>query len=640
MGLMEYRTWYFSFVCLAIWQSADLPQSFAQERGRSNGPVVSPAETSSQRVLRLPEGAAVDLKQQMQWLQQLQGLMAAGAMGDDSSAAPKLDPEQLSTLLNAMKQFSNLVPQGTVPPKSDGQNSELLSKMLADPAVQEQVRQLLKQFTQDGKLPSPTGAGDSKQVPIPSASNPRPFGSAPDLSSMPPAAQELMKRLLQQAGRSPNGPLNDPKPGDQPFKPAIPDRERTPPNLPEPADKRQPANASPSKVEPSLSDPRFPEFPDEAPNSNLERARKDLEAIIREGQKDWKLPPRSSEASRNPSAPAIPENNIIGAGNPVPNLNKPQEEKSTRGLSPNTTPQMPVVNSEFPNAGTKSPPMDVRAELQENGFAQTLRKLIDQAREESRVESNGAGAASAGSQDSGSGSLSGLEKSLGRLMDGLRKDAAREASQVPAIPSAPMPLPITPPPPPPSPSPSGSEPRSTAGKVFESIGNAFQEMSAVPNSPSRNTRQGQSGGRASDSNWATSQSTGPLLMLLALLGVIWYFLPRVVTAVKESPLVRRLGLMSDVTRPTSIRTRADVVLAFHQYALQSAVSAPDWWTHREVERQVADTTPALKPSIEVLANLYELARYLPDDAELTPDQISVARREFETVSGLQNQTRE
>ena len=121
-------------------------------------------------------------------------------------------------------------------------------------------------------------------------------------------------------------------------------------------------------------------------------------------------------------------------------------------------------------------------------------------------------------------------------------------------------------------------------------------------------------------------------MLLAALGLVWYFLPRVVTAVKESHLLRRSSTVGEVASSAGIRTREDVVRAFHQYALQSAMSVPTWWTHREVERQVADTTPALKPSIQVLADLYELARYLPGEAELTPDQIGIVRRELENVS--------
>ena len=120
-------------------------------------------------------------------------------------------------------------------------------------------------------------------------------------------------------------------------------------------------------------------------------------------------------------------------------------------------------------------------------------------------------------------------------------------------------------------------------------------------------------------------------MLLVVLGLAWYFLPRMLSSIqkKSHPVLGRVG---GAIPPDDIRTRSDVVRAFHRYALQSDMSVPTWWTHREVERQVAEATPTLQPSIQSLANLYEQARYLPDDADFTPDQIGIARRDLENVS--------
>ncbi|MBC7816453.1 MAG: hypothetical protein IAG10_06130 [Planctomycetaceae bacterium] len=610
----------------------------AQERSRPSTPSGSPVETSSQRLLRLPEGASTDLKQQVQWLQQLQGLMAAGSLGSDTSATPTIDPEQLNALLSAMKQLSEAVPQGTVLPKSDSQSSEQLFKMLSDPAVQEQARQLLKQFSQNGKLPPRSETGDSKSVPLPSASTPRSARPAPDLSAMPPAAQELMKRLLQQAGRQPKEPPNDPKSGDQKLKPAKPDRDRVEPDVPAPADKPKQFETSPKDVERSVTGPRDAGSRDDEPKTSLERAASELEAIMRDPRNELNRPPRPSETNRNPFGQPMLGNEKVDAGSRVSKPSKPQPEDPTQPEDPiresptTTPPSKPAVTPQNPDNTPKSPQMDVRSELQERGFTQTLRKLIDQTREESRAESNGSAGTSAGGQEAGNGSLSGLEKSITRLIDGLRKDTAREAAQAPAQSSTPMPT--TTATPQPSTPPSGPERRSTAGKVFESIGNVFKEMAAAPDAQPGNPRprQGRSASGGADSQRATSRSTGPLLMLLAALGLVWYFLPRVVTAVKESHFSRRSSSAGEVTTSYDIRTREDVVRAFHQYALQSAMSVPTWWTHREVERQVADTTPALKPSIQVLADLYELARYLPGEAELTLDQIGIARRELENVA--------
>lgn len=623
MSLVEKRirrTVFLSVLSLDCWQGMEFSPASAQERSRPSTPAGSPVETSSQRLLPLPEGASTDLKQQVQWLQQLRGLMAAGELGSDTSATPKIDPEQLNALLSAMKQFSESVPQGTVLPKPDGPSSEQLLKMMSDPAVQEQVRQLLKQFSQNGKLSPRKETGDSKSVPIPSDSTAPLAGPAPDLSAMPPAAQELMKRLLQQAGRQRNEPL----------KPANPDRERVEPAPP--ADKPKPSEISPTDAERNVKGPRVPEFRDDEPMTSLDRARSELEALMRDPRNELKFPPRDSETTRKPFGQSAlgHESEKLDAGSGVFKPSRSQPENPIRekpAAPPSSTPaDTPEV------ASPKSPQLDVRSELQQNGFAQTLRKMIDQTREASRAAPDGSAGASAGGQDPGNGSLSGFEKSINRLFDGLRKDVAREASQVPAPSSnqtpatAATPQPSTPPP--------GPERRSTAGGVIESVGNVFKEMAAAPDAQPRNARprQERSSSGSSDSPSATSRSTGPLLLLLAALGFVWYFLPRVVTAVKESKLLRRSNSVGEVTSSADIRTREDVVRAFHQYALQSDMSVPTWWTHREVERQVADTTPDLKPSIQVLADLYELARYLPDEAELTPDQIGSARRELENVS--------
>ena len=116
-------------------------------------------------------------------------------------------------------------------------------------------------------------------------------------------------------------------------------------------------------------------------------------------------------------------------------------------------------------------------------------------------------------------------------------------------------------------------------------------------------------------------------MLLAVLGLVWYFVPYLMAAINDSH--RAVSLVGGEIHPADIRSRSDVVRAFHQYALRPATPALTWWTHREVERQVAQTTPSLKPAIQTLANLYEQARYFPDDADFTPDQIGTARRALE-----------
>ena len=653
-------------LCHICWRCVEFSSATAQEQSRPNAPVSKPAESTSQRMLPLPEGASADLKQQVKWLQYLQGLMAVEDLGSDKSTASKFDPEQLNALLNAMKQLSGAVPPGTVLPTPDSQLpdsklTESLFKKMSDPAVQEQMRQLLKQFSQDGKLPPGKESTDPKSLPFPLGSRSPSDGPEGKVPAMPPAAQELMKRLLQQAGRQPKEPTNDQSSGTPSRKPASPNRDRnepdgstssvSPPANSPSANTPKSSGKTTADSERSATGPRIPEALDVEPKTNFDRARKELDAALRDQRNQSKLPPRGSEATQKSSGPTTngseTDKGEIGNLGSLPSRNGAEatvERRRTResseqspASSATTTIEQPAAPSSKPsvgsaNANPKSPQMDVRSELQQNGFAQTLRKLIDQSREESQAEANSSVGASNEGQDADKGAISGLQKSLARFVDGFRKDLVREATQAPFSTPAPSSSAAASTQPP-TPTP-GPERRSTAGKLFESVGKALNEMAAAPDSQPRNVQPQveRIAGGSSQSQRASSRSTGSLLLLLAVLGLVWYFLPRVVTAAKESPLLRRSNSASEWTSSADIRTREDVVRAFHQFALQSTMPVSDWWTHREVERQVADSAPALKPSIKVLADLYELARYLPGEVELTPDQVSLARRELENVS--------
>ena len=78
-------------------------------------------------------------------------------------------------------------------------------------------------------------------------------------------------------------------------------------------------------------------------------------------------------------------------------------------------------------------------------------------------------------------------------------------------------------------------------------------------------------------------------------------------------------------QPAEIKNRADVIRAFHEFAKQSTRSVQSWWTHRAVERVLAVTAPDKKAAVATLADAYEQARYLPQDHELSSEQIQSAR---------------
>ncbi len=70
-----------------------------------------------------------------------------------------------------------------------------------------------------------------------------------------------------------------------------------------------------------------------------------------------------------------------------------------------------------------------------------------------------------------------------------------------------------------------------------------------------------------------------------------------------------------------IRTRADVVRAFHRFVLRRAQPVANWWTHRYAALRLTESSPQLRSVIADLASVYEHARYLPPEATLSSEEI-------------------
>ncbi|MCA9062952.1 MAG: hypothetical protein KDA96_07830 [Planctomycetaceae bacterium] len=96
-------------------------------------------------------------------------------------------------------------------------------------------------------------------------------------------------------------------------------------------------------------------------------------------------------------------------------------------------------------------------------------------------------------------------------------------------------------------------------------------------------------------------------------------------------------LLGRVTPSTSsihsqqITSRSDVVRAFHQVALGSELAAADWWTHSQVVHQAEAARSMKAPAVYEMANVYEVARYLPPEMPLSEQQIQIARRAMERL---------
>ncbi|MEO2024532.1 MAG: DUF4129 domain-containing protein, partial [Fuerstiella sp.] len=113
-----------------------------------------------------------------------------------------------------------------------------------------------------------------------------------------------------------------------------------------------------------------------------------------------------------------------------------------------------------------------------------------------------------------------------------------------------------------------------------------------------------------------------LLTLLALLGIVALF------AWKSGLLATPFGdpAYGPPVRAVDVRTKHDVVNAFHNMALQPSRQVQRWWTHRKVADHMLQDRPEHIQAVKVLTELYEQARYLPEETEFSQEQIQSARQ--------------
>lgn len=119
-------------------------------------------------------------------------------------------------------------------------------------------------------------------------------------------------------------------------------------------------------------------------------------------------------------------------------------------------------------------------------------------------------------------------------------------------------------------------------------------------------------------NW---QGTVWVFSLLALIALALFFLlarKRIVlaAAAREAEAKVAKELLAD-----GIRTRADVVRAFHRFVLRRAQPVANWWTHRYAALRLTESSPQLTHVLTDLATVYERARYLPPHVELSSEDL-------------------
>ncbi len=650
--------------------------------------IANAQDDSSQRILPLPRKDVPGLPTQMELLQQLRSMIESKGTGEPGDTSPGRDfrspeyaaPLQFERLRSALEKLRGQLPPDFVPPDLSTIPKAQLEQTLKNPEVQQQLREMLEQFSKDGILPSP-GRGapalptfprppDSKAPAVPSRSR-----SSSDLPLIPrPTDNDLPvedsavapdgdTRYAPSPERRPGQSVSEPDATESQHDGSIPDSSlsalkdflenlagRKRPG--EPGVESGKVDASQQKSLEALQDV-LQQMQESRPGTspldwlNDERIEKaiqdsanssDTEALspglthdpeqfvppsdpeqFRSGQTGLSplvpgmvpVPPRGLQQQESTHGPlsrepirdgSPPSNAAPGALQPRPD--RPEESASTDRRSP----EQPDSN------------IDIRKELERRGFGETMKKIIEQARQESRQSKSESALAGTPeeSSDGGTTTAAGMEKSMIRMLDGLKdelveiakdtrfrdrsadrsvQDRSRTERRAPAAES------------------SLSKFRKAATDIFSDVADAPKgRSSATPGASS----PGQSPfGPGFDLTPVAVLAGMLLLMVAGFLGLRFWQ--------TRSGAALAGGLPVHSIQSNDIRDRADVVRAFHEFALHSAKSVQAWWTHRAVENAVAIATPDRRLAAATLTDAYEQARYLPEDQELSADQLQQTR---------------
>jgi hypothetical protein len=295
------------------------------------------------------------------------------------------------------------------------------------------------------------------------------------------------------------------------------------------------------------------------------------------------------------------------------------------------------------SAKSEKPPIDIAKELEQRGFGNTLKQLVERAKEEAKkprqpVPSPDDSQKIAGNSattpadmekilNEATGAAKNadpeLSQSMAKMLDGLKDDLVEiakdarfndppERSRSERSMTRPAP--------------------SESNSMIDTLRKSAAEILAGP------ARSSNSGNTASSSASAASNAFSgefdftPVLVLagvLAALAIAFFGLRHFKFGGNNAAELQFAG---PPLKPADINSRADVVRAFHEFAMRSAQSVQSWWTHRTVQQAILEKAPEHRAAVETLATTYEQARYLPAEQELTPEQLESARAALQQCS--------
>ena len=613
-----------AFIILALSSSACC---IAQSPDRSL------VDTPSQRWLPPPNPTITNPDSQTKFLSQLRNRLLSSEQNKGMDS-PRLSDAQVKSLMEAMRRLSDNLPEGLTADSLDAIPPDLISKALSDPELMRQAKELGEKYSKKDRAKS---AGDQSEH-YDSVTN--------KLSPSMPDTDETLKPT----DRTPRTQKQTDAPGSNKIakgdnlKDLIEKLQNTQQRF---AESQNPTGeATPqenvnrvsglpvdeNKVSTSIGSDTGPK----------QKATTEKPGTKQPGTKQSDSVPTSTQPT--PTAPSItaPPRSAPPRIKPSPARNEPSAENRSKQRSPTTEmntqpdnrslvdsdpmdsksgeqqkPQYGVDRSATAknNEPSSQTSIDVKKELQRRGFGPTLQKLVEEAQRKSQA-------------------LQANTKPPTSPPNEIPKQSVAPDASNRTIRASNTPRPAEPTPRPAAPDSAFAKGLQETGKFLNSlwlqIAKNDQGPASVSTPPSPAAQSSAPREAFSLPNPFNARAL-EYLVVLAALGSIAFFFLRFQSRSEQ----QRKDILESQMAPkiNEIRTRDDVVRAFHALAKQRLKPAQDWWTCGYVINRFELTLPEYTHPIRTLAGLYQQARYSPSEHNLTSDQIEDAKFALKQCKG-------
>ena len=543
----------------------------------------------------MPDGRSPDAFQLEELLRRSRTDQSPKPSSPESKAE---DVKRLQQVIKELQELGNQLPSDLAPRNLDGISDDLLTKALDDPEVRKMAEKIVEQHQrnkqkQREQSPDPVDKAPTDKTLDQEGEN---ATSAPPLLT-PPTSQPS-------SGPSPSAkpPTDRPKGSPNPSR--------------NPNQKPSSSQNQNSKNKPLTSD-------SPAPTSPNQRDSKDpLEQDPLEESPE--------NATPNSKSPSSDQTQMMQSMDEFLRQAEELDKKQTKqksGNSPGPQSSDQSTGDESKNRGGSTEksktPADIKKQLNEKGLGSTFDRIIEEARQASQGNS---------------------DKKLDKQVDGKDSKSTREPRKSQSTsPTAPNPSKqnekparnTTQPNRPPEPSrgtgsntanaPAEPDKDSWSAWFSKIAQEAFETADAAPSKPEKK-------GNASESPNSPFQLSLPNgWLILATVAIIVGVVAVILYCRQPKEFKREVhaGAMAHgdyLKQPDLIRSKADVIRAFHQLAYRIAHPLETWSTHRTITSQVGRTTPDIRTPLNVIADVYEQARYLPNDSALSQEQLDSVRR--------------